>query len=55
VIGVNGTMADFELVWLRQHMDGGRWHLARKGELRVYTPLGSRVTELLPSRTQTVR
>jgi len=21
-------------------MDGGRWHLARKGELRVHTPLG---------------
>ena len=40
VLGMKGTMADFELVWLRQRMDGGRWHLARKGELRVHTPLG---------------
>jgi DNA invertase Pin-like site-specific DNA recombinase len=32
VLGMKGTMADFELVWLRQRMDGGRWHLARKGE-----------------------
>jgi DNA invertase Pin-like site-specific DNA recombinase len=39
-LGMKGTMADFELVWLRQRMDGGRWHLARKGELRVHTPLG---------------
>jgi hypothetical protein len=37
---MKGTMADFEWVWLRQRMDGGRWHLARKGELRVHTPLG---------------
>jgi len=27
VLGMKGTMADFELVWLRQRMEGGRWHL----------------------------
>jgi DNA invertase Pin-like site-specific DNA recombinase len=40
VLGMKGTMADFELVWLRQRMDGGRWHLARKGEYRVRPPVG---------------
>jgi DNA invertase Pin-like site-specific DNA recombinase len=40
VLGMKGTMADFELVWLRQRMDGGRWHLARKGEYRFRPPVG---------------
>jgi DNA invertase Pin-like site-specific DNA recombinase len=40
VLGMKGTMADFELVWLRQRMDGGRWHLARKGEYRFRPPIG---------------
>jgi DNA invertase Pin-like site-specific DNA recombinase len=40
VLGMKGTMADFELVWLRQRMDGGRWHLVRKGEYRVRPPAG---------------
>jgi DNA invertase Pin-like site-specific DNA recombinase len=40
VLGMKGTMADFELVWLRQRMEGGRWHLARKGEYRVHQPVG---------------
>src|SRR5262249_42707948 len=40
VLGMKGTMADFELLWLRQRMDGGRWHLARKGQFRVKPPSG---------------
>ncbi len=40
VLGMKGTMADFELVWLRQRMDGGRWHLARKGSFRMRPPAG---------------
>jgi DNA invertase Pin-like site-specific DNA recombinase len=40
VLGMKGTMADFELVWLRQRMDGGRWCMARKGELRHRVTLG---------------
>jgi DNA invertase Pin-like site-specific DNA recombinase len=40
VLGMKGTMADFELVWLRQRMDGGRWHLARKGEYEFRPPVG---------------
>lgn len=40
LLGMKGTMADFELVWLRQRMDGGRWHLARKGEYRFRPPIG---------------
>ena len=40
LLGMKGTMADFELVWLRQRMDGGRWHLARKGEYRKNWPAG---------------
>lgn len=34
ILGMKGTMADFELVWLRQRMEGGRWHLAKKGAYR---------------------
>ncbi len=40
LLGMKGTMADFELVWLRQRMDGGRWHLARRGEYRKGCPAG---------------
>src|SRR6266508_2313307 len=40
ILGVKGTMADFELVWLRQRMDGGRWHLAREGRYRVRPAVG---------------
>jgi DNA invertase Pin-like site-specific DNA recombinase len=40
VLGMKGTMADFELVWLRQRMDGGRWHRARRGEYRFPPPAG---------------
>jgi DNA invertase Pin-like site-specific DNA recombinase len=40
VLGMKGTMADFELVWLRQRMDGGRWHLAKKGAFRMRPPVG---------------
>lgn len=40
VLGMKGTMADFELVWLRQRMEGGRWHLASKGAYRVRPPAG---------------
>lgn len=40
VLGMKGTMADFELQWLRHRMEGGRWHLARKGEYRVRPPIG---------------
>jgi DNA invertase Pin-like site-specific DNA recombinase len=38
VLGMKGTMADFELVWLRQRMEGGRWHRARRGEYRLARP-----------------
>ena len=40
VLGMKGTMADFEPVWLRQRMDGGRWYMARKGELRHRVTVG---------------
>jgi DNA invertase Pin-like site-specific DNA recombinase/HAMP domain-containing protein len=40
VLGMKGTMADFELVWLRQRMEGGKWHLARKGEYEFRPPVG---------------
>ena len=40
VLGMKGTMADFELVWLRQRMEGGRWHLARQGAFRMRPPAG---------------
>jgi DNA invertase Pin-like site-specific DNA recombinase len=40
ILGMKGTMADFELQWLRHRMEGGRWHLARKGEFRVRPPIG---------------
>jgi DNA invertase Pin-like site-specific DNA recombinase len=40
VLGMKGTMADFELVWLRQRMEGGRWHLVRKGEFRRRPTIG---------------
>lgn len=38
VLGMKGTMADFELVWLRQRMEGGRWHRARQGHYRLARP-----------------
>lgn len=40
LLGMKGTMADFELVWLRQRMEGGKWHLARRGQYRVRPPVG---------------
>ena len=40
ILGMKGTMADFELVWLRQRMEGGRWHLAKKGEYRFRPAAG---------------
>jgi DNA invertase Pin-like site-specific DNA recombinase len=40
VLGMKGTMADFELVWLRQRMEGGRWHRARQGEYAFRPPVG---------------
>lgn len=40
VLGMKGTMADFELVWLRQRMEGGRWHLARRAEYRMRPCVG---------------
>jgi DNA invertase Pin-like site-specific DNA recombinase len=40
VLGMKGTMADFELVWLRQRMEGGRWHLARRAEYRLRPCVG---------------
>lgn len=40
VLGMKGTMADFELVWLRQRMEGGRWHLARRAEYRTRPCVG---------------
>lgn len=40
VLGMKGTMADFELVWLRQRMEGGRWHLAQKAAFRMRPPAG---------------
>jgi DNA invertase Pin-like site-specific DNA recombinase len=40
VLGMKGTMADFELVWLRQRMEGGRWHLAQRAAFRMRPPAG---------------
>lgn len=38
LLGMQGTMAEFELVWLRQRMEEGKWYLARKGKLRLSRP-----------------
>lgn len=40
LLGMKGTMADFELVWLRQRMSAGRWHRARQGRCRLHVPVG---------------
>jgi len=40
VLGMKGTMAEFELVWLRQRMDEGKRHLARQGRLWLPPPVG---------------
>jgi len=40
LLGMKGTMAEFELVWLRQRMLGGRWHLAKKGQFRFRPAAG---------------
>ena len=40
ILGMKGTMADFELVWLRQRMEGGRWHMAKKGAYRFRPAAG---------------
>jgi DNA invertase Pin-like site-specific DNA recombinase len=40
VLGMKGTMADFELLWLRQRLEGGRWHRAKKAEYRIPAPAG---------------
>jgi len=40
ILGMKGTMADFELVWLRQRMEGGRWHLAKNGAYRFRPAAG---------------
>jgi DNA invertase Pin-like site-specific DNA recombinase len=40
ILGMKGTMADFELVWLRQRMEGGRWHLAQNGAYRFRPTAG---------------
>jgi len=40
VLGMKGTMADFELVYMRQRLEGGRWHLARKGGYRFRPAAG---------------
>jgi hypothetical protein len=40
LLGMKGTMADFELVWLQQRMEGGRRHRAQKAELRMKQPVG---------------
>jgi hypothetical protein len=40
LLGMKGTMADFELVWLRQRMEGGRWHQAGQGKYRRRLPVG---------------
>jgi DNA invertase Pin-like site-specific DNA recombinase len=40
LLGMKGTMADFELVWLRQRMEGGRWYRAGQGAYRRPLPVG---------------
>lgn len=40
VLGMKGTMADFELVYMRQRLEGGRWHQARKGAYRFRPAAG---------------
>jgi DNA invertase Pin-like site-specific DNA recombinase len=40
ILGMKGTMADFELEWLRHRMHEGRWHRARRGELAMRPPIG---------------
>jgi DNA invertase Pin-like site-specific DNA recombinase len=40
VLGMKGTMADFELVYMRQRLEGGRWHLARRGAYRFRPAAG---------------
>jgi DNA invertase Pin-like site-specific DNA recombinase len=40
LLGMKGTMADFEMVFLRSRMEGGRWHLAAQGDYRFRPPAG---------------
>ena len=40
VLGMKGTMAEFELEWLRHRMLDGLWHRARKGEHPMRPPVG---------------
>ncbi len=40
ILGMKGTMADFELEWLRHRMLEGRWHRARRGEMPIRPPIG---------------
>jgi DNA invertase Pin-like site-specific DNA recombinase len=40
VLGMKGTMADFELEWLRHRMHAGLWHRARRGEKPMRPPIG---------------
>jgi hypothetical protein len=40
VLGMKGTMAEFELEWLRHRMLEGLWHRARKGEHPMRPPVG---------------
>lgn len=40
ILGMKGTMADFELEWLRHRMQEGRWHRARRGEMPMRSPIG---------------
>ncbi len=40
ILGMKGTMADFELEWLRHRMLEGLWHRARRGEMAMRPPVG---------------
>ena len=40
ILGMKGTMADFELEWLRHRMLEGLWHRARRGEKPMRPPIG---------------
>jgi DNA invertase Pin-like site-specific DNA recombinase len=40
LLGLKGTMAEAELVWMRRRLHGGKLNKARRGELRQNAPTG---------------
>ena len=40
LLGLKGTISEFELHLIRSRLNGGLWEAARRGELRTHLPMG---------------